>query len=169
MGRFRPRADEGRQRRRQGSSLVELLLALVLFHVALLAVAPLFLRAVRDVRTGGIRSAASMWAQDRLEASPPRAAAVAAGRRTAVEYFSAETREWLAEPPPVDRLLWVRRTTVRRYPLSAIADGRIDPVESAARGDQPPRVVVAGVEVEITRRLGGPPIVILERLEWWVG
>lgn len=155
----------------RGWTLIELLLASVLFLVALLAAAPLFMRAVHDVRTGAARSAASALAQNGLELSTPPARGAATYPASRVEYYSFERRLWLASPPvPPDRALWVRETTRRRYPLSAIADGRLDAGESAPSGPgrprSGPRVWLVGVEVRVSRRLGSQPVASLERLEW---
>lgn len=152
----------------RGSSLIELLLASLLFLAALLAAAPLFMRAVRDVRAGAARSAAAALAQNGLEVvAPPWA------DEPRVEHYSFDRRRWQVEPPAApDRSLWVRETALRRYPLGAIDDGRLEPGESAPHdGRRPPealRVGLIGVEVRVSRRAGGRPVASLERLEWTV-
>lgn len=170
------RSAPGRRRVRLeavgGWSLIELLLASALFLVALLAATPLFVRAVGDVRAGGVRSTASALAQDALESAlPPPVAGSPVAR---VEYYSFERRHWLAEPPaPPDRALWVRETKGLLYPLAAISDGRVAPGESTPGGDcrpaDSPAICLLGVRVELSRRPGGRPVVTLERLEWTGG
>lgn len=154
----------------RGWSLIELLAATTLFLVALLAAAPLFMRAVHDVRTGAVRSAASILAQNGLEAWRPPPGGSPAAPVARREYYSFAQRRWLAVPPaPPDRALWVRETSVRRYPLDAITDGRVEVAEAApggGRGRGGPRLGLLGIEVKVSRPAGERPVAGLERLEW---
>lgn len=151
----------------RGSSLIELLIAAALFGVALLAVVPLFVRAIGDVRTGSTRSTASVLAQNALEAwSPPVAPASSTPARRR-EFYSFERRRWLASPPsPPDRTLWVRLTTVRRYPLSAVDDGRISISESGGDDNGSPGIALLGVTVSVSRDVGSRPLAQMELYEW---
>lgn len=160
----RPSRGTGRSLGRRGSSLIELLLAAALLGVALLAVAPLFVRAAVDLAAGEARSTAALLAQNALEGW----SAVQVGRlETRVEYYSVGLGRWLDSPPPVpDLTRWVRETRIERYPLAAVTDGRLDRSEALPADSTAPGVDLLAVRVTLSRRAGGRPIARLERLEW---
>ncbi len=151
----------------RGYSLLEVLLASGLLLVAVLAVASLFSRAVLDVRSGAERSAAAAIAQSTLEATRLPSSGMTSAALSSWAYFSRDARRWrTGQPPGPDLALWVRETVVRRYPLSAVRDGRLDRGEAEPATGEPPGVGLFGIEVRVARRIGGRPLARLERLEW---
>ena len=158
-------AGPGRRRSEsRGSSLIELLIAAALLGVALMALAPLFLRAAADVRQGASRSRAAALAQEALEMWRPGAATGAAPR---IEYYDRSQRRWIDGAPAPGEALWVREISVRSYPAGAAEDGRLE--RSEAHAAATPIDAGAGllsIRVAVARRLGDPPLVRLERIEW---
>ncbi len=152
--------------------MLELLLAAVMFEAALLAAAPLYVRAAGDVRDAAEGAQAASLAASRLEllAAPDSAASSETG--SSFEFFSGDQRRWLPTPPALpDRTLWIASTTVRRYPLNSIEDGRIEPSEGLTDSDWdpadgPPPVRLESVEVALARTVDGHRRLTLERIEW---
>lgn len=137
----------------KGFGLLELLLAAALFLVVVLGALPLFVRAILDVRAGRDRSVASDHGRSQIERSSALglSAEPAASR---LEYYSATQGEWRsAAPEGEDQVLWIRRTTVRLYPLGAIEDGRLDPAEALEPGAGTDGGELTEIEVEVGRGL----------------
>jgi hypothetical protein len=172
-----PAGAGNRDRRRLGPSgwsLLELALAALFFEVALLGVAPLFVRAVADVRVGGERAQAAALAASRLESAATPGSPSAPLPGSSREFYSRAERRWLASmPPPPDLALWVASTTIRRYPLTSIDDGRVDRAEALGDPDPdpttgPPPIRLEGREIVLARTLGDRPELILESFRWVV-
>ncbi len=144
--------------RASGFSLLELLLAATILGVVLLVTAALFARAVRDVRTGALRSRAAVHAQNGLEgfAGAPR-----------IEHRALGDGRWAEGPPePSSPAGWLRRTSVRYYPLSAVDDGWLGAAEAVPTDDEIPGIGLRAVEISVSTGLGERPIAHLVRLEW---
>lgn len=142
-----------------GGALLELLLASALFLVAVLSVTPLFLRAAGDVRAGRERSEAAALAEGLIES----------GAETGLHFHSVAGRRWARRPPAApDRASWTARVDLRVYPLDALDDGRIEAAEASTEtdGSAEAPVRLLGREVELTRTVGGVPVVRLIRFIW---
>ncbi len=145
----------------RGWSLIELLVASLLFEVALLAIAPLFIRAARDVRSGGERAQAATLAQSLVEDGP----------REGPLYYSAASRRWSPEPPVAPTVaLWVAVLALEVFPLAAIEDGRIEPSEANDGGglDGENALLLYRSTVSISRGEGDEPVVVASRFAWGV-
>lgn len=142
-----------------GSTLIELLLAAVMLGIALLAVAPLFVRAVLDVRVGAVRSTAAAHASAALEAWSPIAEGPASR-----EFYSRADGRWIeGSPPDPEAALWIRTAASARYSLSALSDVRLERGEA---GGPVTGVGLVGLRVSLSRSPGERAIVRLERFDW---
>lgn len=148
----------GPRRRPTGWTLVELTAAAALLLVALLAVVPLFIRAIRDVASGQSSSRASILAQnglERLERPVPVDSTVP------LEFFSLAEQIWEPEPPAEpDEVLWTRDGVVRYLGLPALEDGLIEDGELATEP-----AILAFVEVRIRSGFAADAAFVVERLE----
>jgi Tfp pilus assembly protein PilV len=124
-------------RKRQGLSIIEVLIAAVLMLAVALGVVPLFVRSISANSTGQEYTQVSNYARAHAEElfqlpfSSPEL--VIPGGQTEVvtsEYFSSVTDRWepAATPPdPTEPARWRRTTTIRQYSVNALVEDTTDP------------------------------------------
>lgn len=174
----RPLHQERNNRRgwSAGFTLIEVLIAAVLFLVVALGVLPLFQQAIRTNTAGQDSTDVSNLARSRVEEfmqipydSP--LLQVTAGTENVIEdYYDRATEEWIdGTPPDPTAADWLRTTTIRWYNVSAVrgddgdtADlgddvqtGIVNRDEALPAGTPPQDVHFKEIEVELTGTSGG--------------
>ena len=140
-----------------GFSMVELLVASVLFTMTVLGILPLFMAAGTSNVVANDSTKAANFARSQLEEFQQlpfnSAQLVPNADDPLVEYYSVESHEWKPGEPPGDGSdpgTWLRTTTVRQFNISALDDGTIDPdTEALDAGADPAWVHLKQVSVEL--------------------
>lgn len=141
-----------------GYSLVEVLIATLLFFFIAIGVIPLFTRSMVANRAGRDATSASQYGLSRVEAlmAPPFNTVLPG---TASEYFSINDEEWKpgATAPSGDSEAWTRVTTVSQHSLSDLEDDGV--LDEALPDDAPESEVhlkLIEVRVGMVRDEGNP-------------
>jgi len=147
-----------------GFSLVELLIAMLLFLLVVVGVLPLFLSSISNNVAGNDYLHASNFARSDLEqlhkvpfADPSLAIAGGGTTLTADDYFAQDPKQtavgqWVATPaaaPPAQEVLWKRTATVRQYSIDAFADGTLTTDEALDGSADPTFVHLKEVRVQL--------------------
>lgn len=140
-----------------GFSMVELLVASLLFLMTVLGILPLFMDAGTSNVVAHDSTSGSNFARSQLEEFEQlpfnSARLVPNADDPLVEYYSIGSHEWKAGEPPSDGSdpgSWVRTTTVRQFNVSALDDGTLDPdTEALDVGADPAWVHLKQVSVEL--------------------
>lgn len=150
----------GRETRRSeaGFSLVEVLIATLLFMAVALGVLPLFTRSMIANQSGADATRVSQLALSHVEelmAPPFDSPMVDPG--TSDEYFSEVDGVWKLGAPPTsgDRVLWTRATRVTQHSLSDLdADGVLDDPLPVGADESSIHLKLIEVRVGMTREVG---------------
>jgi type II secretory pathway pseudopilin PulG len=116
--------------RAAGFSLVEVLVATLLFFMIAMGIVPLFSRSTISNRAGADATTVSQFGLSRVEelSSPPLSSALV-DPGTSEESYSDNDRIWKPGPPPDsgDLASWTRVTRITQHSLSDLdADGVLD-------------------------------------------
>ncbi len=168
--------------RKRGFSLIEVLVAAVLFLVVSLSILPMFQRAIRTNNSGQDSTDISNLARSRVEElmqidyGSGLLAVTAGTENVTVDHFLRESKTWVAGPAPAipadpdDPPIWERTTTIRNYGVAAVFgdDGStadpgddldtaiVDTAEALPAGTDIRDVAFKEIEVEVvSTRLGG--------------
>lgn len=147
-----------------GWTVVELLVAAALLLVGLLALVPLFVRAVRDVARGAAISKAAVFGQDGLE----RGGRLRPGLLPIpTEYLRRRQRAWSTTPPsPPEQAAWLREGSVRYVELSALEDGLVDDSElTELAPEEAALAILALTTIQVRGVSTGEVLVTTERFE----
>ncbi len=171
-----------RKQSQRGFSLIEILIASILFLVVALGVLPMFQRAIRTNNSGQDSTDVSNLARSRVEefmqiSFRSDALVVVAGNElVVVDHFLRETKTWVTGPAPTvpvdpdDPPIWERTTTIRDYGVGAVAGddgmwanagddldtGLIDSAEALPAGTRAVDIHFKEIEVVVEgTRLGG--------------
>lgn len=131
-----------RPHRQSGFSLIEVLVAAVIFLIIALGVLPFFTIAIRDNRSGAESTELANMARSRLEKfsqlpfdAPDLTLEAGTSAKTISDYYSFADKEWRSCsspcPPTEDAGAWLRTTTVRQYSIGALDDGVLEPATEA--------------------------------------
>lgn len=140
-------------RQRPAFSLLEVLVASALFGVLVLAILPLFSRAALLNQAGRRATLAAHLAGSRAEEllrrpfEPPALGAPSDSETTTVEYRAHGARVWTSDRPQ-DPPEWIRTTTLRFYPATALADRELSADEVLPMGAQE-AAQIQEIEVEV--------------------
>jgi hypothetical protein len=111
-----------------GFTVIEVLVASVLFLMIALGVLPLFTRSIVSNAEGFDHTRVATFARARgeefmqLPFDSPELALVTGTERVFDEYYSQSTSEWIDGTAPVgDPALWTRTTTIRQFNISDLA------------------------------------------------
>lgn len=143
-----------------GFSLVEVLVATLLFFIIAVGVVPLFSRSMVANRAGADATAVSQFALSRVEElkDPPfDSAAVDPG--TSDEYYSEDDRVWKPGVPPEtgDRASWTRVTRITEHSLSDLdEDGAFDDPLPAGADESAIHLKLIEVQVGMIRDAANP-------------
>lgn len=158
------RLDRARLRSRRaqrGMSLIEVMLASVLFLTISLGVVPMFTQSMVSNSSGNDSTKAANFARARSEElmqlpfNHPDLTIDAGSEKLSQEYYSRVTEIWQPFPIPTDaQAEWVRNTTIRQYSVDALTDDVIMVSEALDVGTDPSFVHLKEIEVEI-EQLGG--------------
>ena len=141
-----------------GFTLVEALVASLLFLLIVLGIAPLFTTAAVQSAAGRMATEGSNLARSRAEEmerlgfDSPQLSVESGREKRIVEHWEPEHREWLPGLP-AGTSPWLRTTVVRQYPVAALTDGTLDPSEAAPATTAPGTVYLK--EIRVTVRPGG--------------
>lgn len=143
------------KRGQQGFSVVEVLIASLIFLVIAVGILPLFAASTRNNADGREATEVSNFGRSSVEdlmqatfndarLTVPNASTVL----TRVEYFSKATQTWVTgTSSAADPALWQRRTRVRQFNVNDMSDGILNtPLTGAA---DPGQVHIKEVEVEV--------------------
>lgn len=139
----------------QGFSVVEVLIASLIFLVIAVGILPLFAASTRNTADGREATEVSNFGrsgvEDLMQATfnDPRLTVPASGTVLATtEYFSKATQAWVTgTASSADPALWQRRIRVRQFNVNDMADGILNtPLNGAA---DPGQVHIKEVEVEV--------------------
>jgi prepilin-type N-terminal cleavage/methylation domain-containing protein len=149
------------RRSQRGMSLIEVMLASVLFLTISLGVVPMFAQSMVSNSSGNDSTKAANFARARSEElmqlpfNHADLTIEAGSEKVTQEYQSRIDETWQPFPIPADVTAeWVRTTTVRQYGVDALADDVILVAEALDVGTDPSFVHLKEVEVEI-EQLGG--------------
>jgi Tfp pilus assembly protein PilV len=147
-----------------GFSLVETLIAALLFLVVVVGMLPLFLSSIVNNNAGNDYLHATNFARSDLEqlhkvpfTDPSLAIAGGSTSQTTTDYFTqnpllTSAGQWLttatASAPQV--VLWQRSATVREYSVDALADGNLTTDEALDGASDPIFVHLKEVRVQLT-------------------
>lgn len=163
--RFRPVAVPVRSRpRRQGEggvSLIEALLAAVLFLAIALATVPMFTRSMVSNSSGNDSMRAANFARAREEEmlqlpfNHPDLTIDAGSEKVFEEYYTLDTDLWMDGVIPDGVAAdWTRTTRIRQYNVDALADNQLDIAEALPAGTDPSLVHLKEIEVRAAQ-IGG--------------
>jgi len=111
-------------RRAAGFSLIEVVISSLLLLVIALGVLPLFTQAASSNESGREYMLVSNFAKSRAEQyaqyafNSPALTLTAGTQLVVTEYYSANTRTWVATLAAGDTAMWTRTTTVRQFSIS---------------------------------------------------
>lgn len=152
-----------------GFSLVEVLVASVLFITIVLGVLPLMTQSMRHNRSGAESTEIANMARSRLEEffqmpfDAPDLTIDAGIEKPHLDYYSEADRKWVdGAPPPEDPARWLRTTRIRQYAIAALDNGTLDPATEALPAGTPlSQVHIKEIVVQLqgvrTNSLFGPP------------
>ena len=114
-----------------GFSLIEVLVATLIFFIIAIGIIPLFSRAILSNKAGADATTISHFGLSRLEelTEPPFNSAIMAPASGVQEYYSKSDRVWKAGsvPPAGDPGFWIRSTSISQHSLSDLEeDGVLD-------------------------------------------
>jgi hypothetical protein len=151
-----------------GFSLVEVMVASVMFLAVAIGIVPVFIQSMGSNVAGFESTKGSNHSRSHLEALqqiPFNSAELEpTGESPRLDYFSLDTELWVPGQPPddgSDPALWLRTTSVRQYHMSALDDGILDPdTEALETGADPDWIHLKEIEVRIQGEratpFGGP-------------
>jgi hypothetical protein len=149
------------RRAQRGVSLIEVMLASVLFLTISLGVVPMFAQSMVSNTSGNDSTKAANFARARSEElmqlpfNHPDLSIDAGSEKVSQEYYSSVLEAWQPFPIPADAPAeWVRNTTIRQYSVDALTDDVILVAEALEVGTDPSFVHLKEIEVEI-EQLGG--------------
>lgn len=141
-----------------GFSLVEVLVATLLFLVVALGVLPLFARSMVANQSGADATRVSQLALSHVEElMAPPFDSVLVDPGTSDEYFSEQDQVWKLGTPPTsgDLVLWTRATAITQHSLSDLdADGVLDDPLPVGADESQIHVKLIEVRVGMTREIG---------------
>ena len=152
-----------------GFSLIEVLVASVLFITIALGILPLMTQSMRNNRSGAESTELANMARSRLEEffqMPFDSTDLTLDtgiEKPHLDYYSEANREWVdGTPPPEDPARWLRTTRIRQYGIAALDDGDLDPAtEALPAGTPASQVHIKEIVVQLqgvrTNSLFGPP------------
>lgn len=142
-----------------GFSLIEVLIATLLFMAVALGVLPLFTRSMIANQSGADATRVSQLALSHVEelmAPPFDSPMIDPG--TSNEYYSEIDDVWKPGAPPTsgDRVLWTRATRITQHSLSDLdADGVLDDPLPVGADESTIHLKLIEVQVGMTRDVGG--------------
>ena len=144
-----------------GVSVVEVLLAAVLFLAIALATIPMFTQSMMSNSSGNDSTRAANFARTKVEEllqlpfNHPSLEIEDGTERVFDEYRSITTGEWLEVPVASgDEAEWLRTSTIRQYHVDALDDDLIEVSEALPAGTDPSFVHLREIEVSV-RQIGG--------------
>ena len=134
-----------------GVSVIEVLIAALLFLVIMLGTLPLFTRSMTSNASGAQSTAIANDAKEQLESYTQLAFDdPLLNPGATVEYSSLEDKEWGDSLPPTgETLRGTRTTTIREYHISALDDGILTEAEMLPAGTQDFWISLKEIEVDI--------------------
>lgn len=147
--------------RQAGVSMVEVLIAAVMFLGITLATVPMFTRSMESNSSGNDSTNVANFARARVEQlmqlpfNHIDLTIEAGSEKTTEEYLSSEDETW--KPLPVaadDSAQWFRTSVVRQYGVSALDDGTIQTAEALAAGTDPGLVHLKEIQVQVDQAGG---------------
>ena len=138
----------------RGVSLIEVMLASLLFLAISLGVVPMFTQSMVSNSSGNDSTKAANFARARTEElmqlpfNHPDLTIEAGAEKLIQEYQDKVTQMWLPLPIPSDaQSEWVRDTTIRQYNVDALTDQVIDVAEALDSAADPSVVHLKEIEV----------------------
>lgn len=153
-----------RRGRSSGFSLVEVMVASVMFLAVAVGVLPLFVQSMGSNVEGFESTKGANHSRSHLEEFQQmpfnNVLLEPTGENPRLDYFSHETEQWVAGEPPLDGsdpATWIRTTSVRQYHMSALDDGLLDPdSEALESGANPDWIHLKEIEVRIEAERNSP-------------
>jgi prepilin-type N-terminal cleavage/methylation domain-containing protein len=162
----------GRSLREKGFSLIEVLIAALIFLVVVIGVLPLFVRSIAnnvagsDYMNAANNGRSGLEQYHKLDFNDPLLAPAGTGTSaTYVDYWAMDptktsSGQWVTTVPASSsgqRVLWNRTTTVRQYSVDALADGNLTVDEALPGGTDPIFLHLKEIRVQLnsTRQSDG--------------
>ena len=143
-------------RAQRGMSLIEVMLASVLFLTISLGVVPMFTQSMVSNSSGNDSTKAANFARARTEElmqlpfNHPDLTIETGSEKTSQEYYAKVAEVWRPLPIPNGaQTEWMRSTTIRQYSVDALTDEVIQVAEALDAGADPSIVHLKEIEVEI--------------------
>ena len=144
-----------------GMSLIEVMLASVLFLAVSLGVVPMFTQSMVSNSSGNDSTKAANFARARAEEmlhlpfNHLDLTIEAGSEKRSQEYYARAGETWHPFPIPADAAAeWVRTTIIRQYNVEAMEDGEVQIAEALPVGTDPSLVHLKEIEVQV-EQIGG--------------
>jgi len=157
-----------------GFSLVEALLAAVIFLMVVIGVLPLFTQATVNNFAGRESTNVANLARSRAEEllqlpfNSDSLTLQAGTTRITTDYLVAGANTWAPAVDDSERNEWTRVTTIRQFSVSALADNLLEPDEALPADTPPGGVHLKEIEVRVVSaraaRVLGPPKAVTVRV-----
>ncbi|HVR30086.1 MAG TPA: prepilin-type N-terminal cleavage/methylation domain-containing protein [Thermoanaerobaculia bacterium] len=154
-------SSAARRRRQSGMSLIEVMLASLLFLTISLGVVPMFTQSMVSNSSGNDSTKAANFARARAEEmlqlpfNHLDLTIEAGSEKTFQEYHERSTEVWRPFPiPDGTSVEWVRTTVIRQYNVEALEDDTVQIAEALPAGTDPSLVHLKEIEVQV-EQLGG--------------
>lgn len=146
-----------RKGKRGGFSLIEVMVASIMFLAVAVGIVPMFVQSMGSNVAGFESTKGTNYNRSQLEELqqlPFNSVLLEpTGDDPRRDYFSMESARWIPGEPPgdgSDTALWVRTTAVRQYHMSALDDGLLEPeTEALEIGASPDWIHMKEIEVTI--------------------
>lgn len=147
--------------RQEGMTLIEVLMASLLFLAISLGVVPMFTQSMVSNTSGNDSTKAANFARARAEElmqvpfNHPDLTLELGTEKTVLEYYSAGDAQWHDYPVPAGVFPeWSRVTTVRQYNVDALEDDVVDVAEALPADADPSFVHLKEIEVGVDQSGG---------------
>jgi hypothetical protein len=147
--------------REDGVTLIEIMLASVMFLAVTLGIVPMFTQSMVSNSSGNDSTKAANFARaqaEELMQLPFNHADLtvdAGSGKTIEEYYSTDDGAWHPVPPPAGILPeWSRVTTVRQYNVEALDDDLVQIAEALPSGTDPTLIHLKEIQVAV-HQVGG--------------
>jgi Tfp pilus assembly protein PilV len=152
------RAGAGRQSAEAGMTLLEVMMASLLFLAVSLGVVPMFTQSLVSNTSGNDSTKAANFARARAEElmqlpfNQSDLTIETGAAKTFEEYYSSDDQVWRPFPVPADvHADWTRTTTVRQYNVDALEDNVVDVAEALPAGTDPSFVHLKEIAVAVAQ------------------
>jgi Tfp pilus assembly protein PilV len=155
---LRPRAQGSRE---EGMTLIEILMASLIFLAVSLGVVPMFTQSMVSNASGNDSTKAANFARARAEElkqlpfNHPDLTIESGTEKSVQEYYTSDDGRWHAYPiPPGASPEWSRLTIVRQYNVDALEDDRVEIAEALPAGSDATFIHLKEIQVAVEQAGG---------------